>query len=255
MRALFLSTLLALSLPLSGCTLLVGDQIDPLETDDTPDMVFDLIGFDPHIGQITELWLVNDATPPIVQAVAIYDPLPGPDVTVVLRNVVRPNVRRVDFFSDLDESGGITAPEPDPITPGRFLFPDHMWRRTLDEDGTGGFMHSTDFTDITSGPDAARFSLGDFQMSITGAGDFIDQPAELWVTDAGDREVGYYFLGSITDDSVDLAIPGIIDDGSEYVVVFAPGRDGDLFCLVRRGNASGLSVSGALGEALVPCDQ
>lgn len=255
MRAPFFSCLLALSLPASGCTLLVGDQIDPLETDDTPDMVFDLIGFDPHIGQITELRLVNDAVPPIVQAVAIYDPLPGPDVTVELDNVVRPNVRRVDFYSDLNENGVIDPPEPDPVEPGRLLFPDHMWRRILAEDGTGEFMHSTDFTDIVN-DDPGLLSLGNFQLSITGTAEFTDQPAQLWVTDASDRDVGYYFLGAITGDSVDITIQGIIDDGSEYIVAFMPGDDGDeVFCVVARGDASGLTVSGPLGAALAPCEQ
>lgn len=252
MRTFLLCLLACCAITLGGCTLLVNDTVDPLVPDPTPNMVFELTGFDPHIGQITELRLINDAGN--VQAVAIYDGLPSPNVTVVLDNVIRPDLLRVDFYSDLNDNRIIDPPVPDPEDPSMEIFPDHMWREMLNPDGTGGFMHSTNFTDIVN-DDPATFSLRPFTLSVTGADPFLDQPAQLWITDPADRDVGYYFLGSITSDTVDITIPGIIDDGSEYIVTFQPGDGGDLFCVVDRGGATGLTITGRLGEALTPCAQ
>lgn len=241
-----------LALPLltvGGCTLLVNDRVDPLEPDPMPDMQLQLTGFDPHIGQLTELRLINSdegAERRIVQAVAIYDPLPAPDVLVLLDNVVRPDHRRVDFYSDLRENRRIDPPEEDPEDESRLLFPDHMWRITLAEDGTGEFRHSTDFTDIVN-DDRADLALGDMRLSITGADPFVDQPAQVWVTDPLDRDVGYYFLGSITGDAIDITIPGIIDDGSEYIVTFKPG-DAPPRCVVASGDDEGLTIEEPLGS-------
>lgn len=249
MQRLLSGVLACCILPLGGCTLLVDDRVGTLVPDETPDMVFDLIGFDPHIGQITELRLVNDVGN--VQAVAIYDGLPGPDVTVVLADVIRPDLLRLDFYSDLNENRSVDPPEPDPIDPSMELYPDHMWRVMLNPDGTGEFMHSTNFTDIVN-DDPATFSLRPFRLSLTGADPFLDQPAEVYVIDPAGREVGYYSLGSIASDSVNITIPGIIDDGSQYTIVFAPRGTEPPFCVVGTGGRDGLTITDTIA-ALPQC--
>ncbi|HEY8427555.1 MAG TPA: hypothetical protein VIL20_04240, partial [Sandaracinaceae bacterium] len=190
------------------------------------------------------LWLVNsdDGTNArIVQAVAIYDPLPAPDVVVVLENVIRPDHRRVDFYSDLLQNRMLDPPQ---MEMGRLVFPDHMWRVTLDESGVGRFVHSTDFTDIVN-DDPAEFALGDLRLRIAGLADLVDRPAHVRVRDPLERQVGYYFLGSITGDAIDIVVPGIIDDGTEYRVTFEPG-DAPPRCIVERGRMDGLTIDGPL---------
>lgn len=239
-----LALMLAAITALGGCTLVVGGMVDPLEDDRTPDMVYDLVAFEPHVGQLTELFLVSDDG--LVQARAIYDPLPAADVRVVLRNVVETNVRRVDFYSDLNENRVMDPSEPDPIDDMRRIFPDHMWRDTLMPDGTGSFRHSTNFTDIVT-DNRARLVGGPFSLVLRDVEAFVDQPARVSVIDLNDREVIFYQLGSVPASPLDLRVPGMIDDGTEYRVEIRLGTNAPV-CALQRGNASGLSVDAPLQD-------
>ena len=120
------------------------------------------------------------------------------DVTVALDNVIAPDVHRIDFYSDLNENRTLDPPMEDPLDPTQQIFPDHMWRVDTDEHGFLMFMHNTNFTDLTATP--ANRPLGPMHLMLTGGDPFLDRSVEVWVTDPGDRDVGYYFLGRIATD-------------------------------------------------------
>jgi len=261
MRALFS---LALALPLlSGCTLILNDKIDPLEEDPLLDLQLQLVAFTPHIGQITDVWLVDDQNR--VQARAIYDGLEDPNQLVTLENVVSlesPVIRRVDFYSDLNES--ITPgspvrpdpPEPDPDDPDRTLFPDHMWREELDDTGFLSFMHSTNFVNIVDLGDDTRavFFLSDLHVVINGTGEQDGLPAEISVyDDSGEqpRQIGYYALSAVEGDTLDVTIGGILDEGTEYRVELS-FDNGNPFCTRASGAGTVITVEASLAS-LSPC--
>ncbi len=231
-----------------GCTLLVDDEVGSLQPDPRPDIEFSLAEFDPHIGQLTEIRFVNAAGN--IEAVAIYDGLPMADLTLLMHDTFRADLRRVDFYSDLNENRMIDMPDVDPIDMTMEIFPDHMWRTELDEQGVGGFTHSTNFTDIVR-DDPATFSLRPFQLNVTGADPFLDQTAELRIIDPLDRDVGFYRLFAVTSDTLAITIPGVIDDGSEYRVRLEIGDEA--FCTSGAGDSSGLTISGSIESALSGC--
>lgn len=258
MRALPLVALL-----LCGCTLIANGKVDPLEEDPLLDLQLQLVAFNPHLGQITDVWLVDEQNQ--VQARAIYDTLEHPDQLVVLENVVSladPVIRRVDFYSDLNESitpGSRIQPDPpvrDPEDMDRLQFPDHMWRAELDEEGFLAFMHSTNFVNIVDPEDAsrARFFLSDFHLVISGTQEKDGLPAEISVYDeSGEqaRQIGYYALRAVEGDTIDITIGGILDVGTEYRVELS-FDNGNLFCTRARGAGTVITVEASLGS-LSPC--
>jgi hypothetical protein len=254
MRKLVL--LLAFASLLGGCTLLVDDKVGGITVNAVPDMTLHLVGMDPHVGQLTEIFLVNDQDPGLVQAVAIYDPLPSVDVDVELANVVAPDVRRVDFYADLSRNGQLDAPMPDPDDSSRLLFPDHMWRLTLDQNGEATFMHNTNFTDIVGDDPASFVGTGPLSLTITGVGAFADQPATVVAWGPGEREVGFYFLQTIGGDTLSIDFEGrqFVDDGTEYIVEITLGDDphAQPVCITGTATDRGLTIEAPLA-ALEHC--
>jgi hypothetical protein len=259
MRSLLL---LAVTFPLlGGCTLIATDKVDDLERDPLLDMRLQLVGFSPHVGQLTDVWLVDEQNR--VQARAIYDPLEDSRQLVILENVVSladPAIRRVDFYSDMNESitpGTEIRPDPpEPDDDGDLLFPDHMWREQLDDTGALEFMHSTNFVDIADpgDPNRARFFLSDLRVTITGAGEKDGLPAEIRVYDPSgeqERQVGYYRLGALDGDTLDIRLSGILDQGIEYRVELS-FDNGNPFCARASGSTSLITVEASL-VSLSPC--
>lgn len=250
---------LALALPLlGGCTLVVTDQVDDLEQDPLLDMRLQLAGFIPHLGQITDVWLVDEENH--VQARAIYDTLEEPNQLVLLENVVSlesPTIRRVDFYSDLNESitpGTEIAPDP-PTDDG---FPDHMWRIELTDAGEaegGQFMHSTNFVNIVDpdDPRTASFILADLHVTLTGTAEKDGLPVEISVYDDSgeqERQIGYYRLSAVNGDTIDITLGGVLDPGTEYRVEIA-FDNGNPFCT--RASGAGPVVLEASLASLSPC--
>jgi hypothetical protein len=262
MRAFLLLSAFALPL-LSGCTLLVTDTVDELEEDSLLDLRLQLVAFTPHIGQVTDVWLVDGENR--VQARAIFDGLEDPNQLVVLENVVSladPVIRRVDFYSDLNESitaGSRIEPDPpmeDPENPGRLLFPDHMWRVDLDDEGFSEFMHSTNFVNIVDPEDDARavFFLSDLHVAISGTGAQDGLPAEISVYEdsgAQERQIGYYALSAVDGDNLDITLGGILDEGTEYRVELS-FDNGNPFCARAGGSGTVITVEASLAS-LSPC--
>ncbi len=253
--------LLALASLASGCTLLVDGEVGGITLNEKPDMNLHLVGMDPHLNQLTEIYLVNGNS--LVQAVAIYDGLPEVDVDVQLANVVDTDVRRVDFYCDLHENHQLDSPVPDSVDPSRLIFPDHMWRLTLDENGEASFTHNTNFTDITetdpvtgTRPSAKFVGSGPLTLTVTGVGDFTDQPATVSVWGPDDRQVGFYFLQTITGDTMTIDFMGrqFVDEGTSYILEIELGSDPEAqpLCISGTATDSGLSVEAALPD-LLPC--
>jgi hypothetical protein len=251
MRPTFRTMLLGwgFAVMLSSCTLVVGDQVDRLSTDSRPDLRYTLRDFDPHVGQLTELRLVSDAG--LIQARAIYDPLPSPRVEIVLLNVVQENVRRVDFYSDLN---GNRIPDPSELEMnGERFFPDHMWRDEVDQDGVGSFSHSFDFRDILA--DEPAQSVGrPLVLRLRDVDGVAAGVIEAWIVGPSDRDVGYYHLSNpdlLRANPMQIEIPGIIDSGTTYTVVVAAAGT-TLGCATAAGVSTGLDLE-LTPEDLAPC--
>ena len=234
---------------LGGCTLIVDGQVDGITANAVPDMDLHLENMDPHVGQLTEVWLINNDGG-LVQAVAILDPLLVTDIHVQLANVVAPDVRRVDFWSDLNMNGMLDAPMDDPSNPSRQIFPDHQWTLMLDENGNATFMHNTNFTNIVG---ASSFvGAGPLDVTVTGVGDFTDQPAHVVAWGPSEHEVGSYFLGALSGDTLHVDFNGhaFVDQGTEYRIEITLGSDPQAqpVCTTATATATGLTVSAALTD-------
>jgi hypothetical protein len=106
--------------------------------------------FAPHAGQLIEGRIVNTATD---AEVARADVVGAPNVTLSFDGVLEMGSSyRIDFYADLDGSGGYTAPVGDPAA----AFPDHQW--SIDGatavDGAAGLDGVTGDVSITFGHDA-----------------------------------------------------------------------------------------------------
>jgi hypothetical protein len=240
---------IALSLSLlacSGCSLVLDDKVGGFTHDTIPDMVLSLSQFEPHVQEFTEVLLLNDQR--FIQGVAVLDPLPAADVDIVLVDAVAPNVRNVDFWTEHNFDGMLTAPVPDPVTPGRLSFEDHMWRVRLGEFGRLEFAHSTDFADIVTVTPAVEV-VGPLSIELTGAPD--GSQAEVFVWRAEGRQVGYYLRGTIEGQAISTELRGIIDEDTTYrVEVSIDGAE------PRCANVIGTTTGGVLATELAelgPC--
>lgn len=262
------------ALVLSGCTLLVEDSVGDLAPDPLLDLELRLRGFLPHIGQVTDVWLVSDSEDDIerrVHARAIFDGLTDPNQDVVLTNVV--DVQRgwhVDFYSDLNESiptTGVFRPDP-PMRndAGTIVFPDHQWRLPL-VNGRAEFMHNVVFTDLATEP--ASFFLADLHLVVNELEALVDlghltreefeseqrPTAEVRVfndTDDQNTQVGLYRLSAMGMETIDITLGGILDQGVEYDVELEIDDNGRPFCLTVSGTGDAI-VRNVSIAALSPC--
>jgi hypothetical protein len=231
----------------SGCTFVVKDKVDPLAQDAAPDMSFTLVDFGAHDQQLVDILLVNRLTS-VVQAHAVLDPLPETEFTIELENVIAPDIVRIDFAADANDTGVIDPPTIDGAGDPNFI--DHMWRTELDQNGEATFVHNFNFLDITR-MDRAIFAVSDLEMMVSAA-DRDGERAVVNVYDSSDRQVGHYLLGTIEGGVIDIALTGIIDEGTTYEIQVAVGDD-DPLCTEGVGGGDGLLIEASL-DSFFECE-
>lgn len=149
-RLMLLFTLLALT----GCSAIVGGDLDPLEIDPSTrrTVSLSLRGFGPHVMQPVHVEFVR-TDENRVQAAALFDPLGAADIDLVMPFGATVNATQVDFYADqLDDGLDIAG--------------DHTWRRELDESGFLRFAHEFNFEDLTMNRPIGQGQ--DLQIAITG---------------------------------------------------------------------------------------
>lgn len=219
------------ALSLGACSLVVDDQVGDLDIDPLSqrNVTVSLRAFEPHIGQLVDVRVV-DPTNDFLNARAIIDPLPAPDVDIRLLNGAPIAVDRIDFYADLNMNR-MLDPAPD----------DHVWRCDgtaatpcmLDEAGRLLFVHNVMFQDITEME--AEPVGADLVLNVTGADEHDGQPVlarirtRILVDVENDVRVevvpGLYRLGNIEAGTVAFTLPGIADRGQTYDLELIFGDD------------------------------
>lgn len=218
---------LALLVLASGCSAVVGGDLDPLEVDlnGRRDVGMRLVNFDPHVDEsvFVEFWRPDTG---FLSAAAGMDPLLFPCVDIQLPFGADIGTTMVDFYADRDFNG-LDAP-PD----------DHVWREELDESGQLVFPHEFNFVDISA--DRPTAMGDDFIFDITGAEEFegdsvvVSLIQEVDIAPGADEEdlrdsVNAVFLTDVLDGTVGRRrmspaiegpprLRGVVDGGVTYTV-------------------------------------
>lgn len=147
------------TLGLSGCSLVIGDELDPLMVDPNTRRTVSLRLFDfgPHFDSGAQLVVAEFVRPDtnLVQASVRYDPLPSTCVDVTLPFGASVAATQVDFYADIADDGLMSPPD------------DHSWRRELDESGRLEFRHEFNFEDLLDNRPTGQGS--DLVLDVTGA--------------------------------------------------------------------------------------
>lgn len=177
-------------------------------------------GFDPHVGQRAEFYVV-DSTNRLWLA-AIYDPLPAASLNFVCPESLREQrTYSLYYWADMSGNG---SHDPAPT--------DHSWVKPIAASGVFSTTHDTNFTNFTEGTFLRR--TGDFTINVDGldAGD-IGKSFEVRVIDTASatngppgRTIGIYHLGAVPAASFSVSIPDIIN-ASTYQVDFYLDENGN----------------------------
>lgn len=227
----------------SGCTAIVSDEIGDLErsTSSQRDLHIRLVGFDPHVGQLVDIQVVDpadDPDPDRIQARAVIQTLPSSCVDIRMRRGAPVSANRIDFYADLNMNGMLDPMDPmDPMTI------DHAWRCDdsletpcqLDGDELI-FAHNFMFHDIAADP--ASPIGGAFDITISGLEEHDGKSVtgqlltEITVDMMGTTETGVpalFFISSVSGGAFDVVVPGIVDGGLGYDLELTIGDD-ELIC-------------------------
>jgi len=202
-----------------------------------------LSGFDPHVGQYSEFYVVSSIDD--LWIAAIYDPLPAASLNISAPKSLKQGVSyRVDFWCDLS---GDRSQDPFPT--------DHSWSEAA-PGGILAFPHDTNWTNFSPGSYFKR--PGDFNLSLTGFDSEIGKPFEARVIDtASGRTIGIYRLGEITSADFSIAIPDIINPSTYQVDMYVDENSSlsydaapadHSWRVTQGGSNAGLSVSFAHSE-------
>jgi hypothetical protein len=274
------SAALAIALSLGGCFAIVdlekfhvskaplsGDDGGTSEPESGAPMTgystlkFHVVGFTPHLTQLFE-WRVIDSNRNIV-FLGRVNPLGTPDVTITAPMAVPPGASgsfHLDFWADMEGLGHY-----DKI--GSVLTNDHAWRIDPLQDYPEGtphqngviqvtFVHNTDFTEINDYPSGTPNPPIDTTLpttvTITNAGALMGKLVQVRIapTGTGGQTIGLYRVPKVTDSTVTLLIPGVVEPMGIYdVLVYADANGNGVYDNPANGagNDLGWSTSGTTG--------
>lgn len=167
------------------------------------DVVFNLTGMNPHIGQRFEVRLIDKATMKEEDRETVTA-IPGADFSVELKGETGRSYF-LDFYADLNQNGVYDAPPAD-----------HAWRLDADNLAAGmnmfSFSHATNFTDIQW-----RHQL---RFQLTGMNPHVGQGFGVRLIDqATGKEVGRESLDAIEMANFDIDLP-FLEAGHTYDLDF-----------------------------------
>jgi hypothetical protein len=179
-----------------------------------------LSGFDPHVGQKTEFYVVD--TTNFLWLAAIYDPLPSASLNIVCPETLREQrTYTLNYWADMNGNG------THDIFPG-----DHAWVKPIPAGGAFVSAHDTNFTNFNENAFSRRD--GDFTINMDGLdAEDIGMGFEVRVIDTASaatsppgRTIGIYHLGAVPAVSFSVSIPEIIN-ASTYQVDFYLDENGN----------------------------
>lgn len=167
-----------------------------------------------HQGDLVEVTVVTENKYEVARA--ILDPLPSAAYTLVMRGALEAGNQTIDFWADLS---GERRYDPPPT--------DHAWRLDPCASGVFRFTHNTNFTDIDD-PDKT-LAGGDFVLNFHDWGPHLGQMHEVYVIDKPtNRVVGFYRLADPEEEDFTVALPGIIERNTPYVIAFFADKNNNL---------------------------
>jgi hypothetical protein len=210
----------------SGCTLVTDlshleqepgevEVVCNFESADPRDLILELLGFSPHVGQLTEIRVVSTTEPPVMRALARLMPLQHHQVRVEMPGAIPSGSHRLDFYSDFNDSGDYSPPESG-------IFVDHSWRIAPCVPVTE-FTHDFNF-DVLEDPTliggTATIDLRGMPVS--------DAQFELRIIEEDSQStVGLVRLPGIEETDFIVEVPGIVDPGFSYRVAFYIDSNGN----------------------------
>lgn len=184
------------------------------------DLVFHFEGFVPHVDQQVRVRVVSTTDPPALRSLAILDPLGAIDVTFEMPGAIPAGSHRLDFFADVDGSGGYTHPD------SMSGFIDHSWQRDPCTP-VFAFPHVAVFEELPDpipvGPAPGSTAV----IALTGMPDGGERFELRVIEEASGRTVGLYRKPSLAVQTFEVSIPGIIDTGLSYTVAFYSDTNGN----------------------------
>ena len=186
-----------------------------------------LAKYSPHLDELVRIDLVTN-TDNTLRARAILDPFGvGDDKADVVMPLAIPENEvpragedhplHLEIFADDNKDREYT------------LSDDHDWNVPLPPDAKLIYEHNSDFSALDPPP---RGQGADFTMTLTKMGVHMGKMLEVMVIQSLGknqlgRAVGLYRIAAITSDTIEIAIPDIIDPGFSYVVEFYADANGD----------------------------
>lgn len=207
---------LLVALSLGGCFAL--NDTGDFEVDEGCDLQLELRDFAPHVRDRFEVRLVQPRANPDalaeLQALALFEPLDSPFLSLRMPNAVAPleDASRprsaIDFYADFDSEPGFSFPG------------DHTWiLPDACAEGPEEFVHNVDFEpvrDIQPRDAGVRVVLCQRQMEAGNA------PIEVRVTGNFppdvNRAVGFFRRATARDGAASITIPGIVDLGFRHEI-------------------------------------
>jgi hypothetical protein len=192
------------------------------------DLKFTLIGMKPHLTQLFEYRVIDDATN-FVQSRGVVTPLGSADVVINMPLAVPKGNGpfHLDFYADVNASGGY-----DGI--GSVITNDHAWRiMPLDNYPPGAvtpvdglvqvtFTHNTTFTEIDTFPSGTPNKAKDTGLGatlhVTSAGAVFGDLMQVRIVDTGANHTRALMrVPAITLPSFNMTIPGVVEPLTDYV--------------------------------------
>jgi hypothetical protein len=200
------------------------------------DMDFHLSAMAPHVTHYIE-FLVVDVRTGGLRSRYTMEALGDPDLDVFVENFIPPgDALEVQFYADID---GDRAPDEAPT--------DHTWARPVCSDGVQYFSHIFEFEPVEFTP----IGTGSFVVELTNVPtELRGRVVESRLIEPIDGRTVAGFRRPMAGETGELAVPGVIDVGTDYIafVYFdadgngAPSRD-DRFCGFReRGPDDGTDL-------------
>jgi hypothetical protein len=204
-----------------------GDDGVDLSCKNPRTLCLQLRKYSPHLDELVQIDLVTNSDNTL-RSRAILDPFGvGSDEAEVVMPLAIPENEvpragedhplHLEIFADDNKDRKYT------------LSDDHDWNVELPPDGKLIYEHNSDFSALDPAP---RGQGADFTMTLTKMGVHMGKMLEIMVIQSLGknqlgRTVGLYRIAAISSDTIDIAIPDIIDPGFSYVVEFYADANGD----------------------------
>jgi len=208
---------------LTGCSAAVGDLggfgedeaacRQDADRNQLRDLDFHLSAMAPHVTHYFEFLVVDVRTGGLRSRYSM-ERLGAPDLDVFVENFIPPgDALEIQFYADIS---GDRAPSEAPM--------DHTWARPVCSDGVQYFSHIFEFEPVEFTP----IGTGSFVVELTNVPtELRDRVVESRLIEPTDGRTVAGFRRPMAGETGELAVPGVIDVGTEYIAFVSFDADGD----------------------------